>query len=61
MHILPTLPNASVDATITDPPYGFYRIAKPNAYLAVFCHMPILAEWHTHITDAGVHDCSISG
>jgi site-specific DNA-methyltransferase (adenine-specific) len=72
MHILPTLPNASVEAIITDPPYGFfrkempydqppdptiwselYRIAKPNAYLAVFSHMPILAEWHAHITTAG--------
>jgi site-specific DNA-methyltransferase (adenine-specific) len=72
MHILPALPNASVDAIITDPPYGFYRketpfdqppaptiwselyrITKPNAFLAVFSHMPILAEWHTHITTAG--------
>jgi site-specific DNA-methyltransferase (adenine-specific) len=72
MHILPTLPNASADAIITDPPYGFYRkempfdqppdptiwselyrIAKPNAFLAVFSHMPILAEWHTHIAAAG--------
>jgi site-specific DNA-methyltransferase (adenine-specific) len=72
MHILPALPDASVDAIITDPPYGFYRkempfdkppdptiwselyrIAKPNAFLAVFSHMPILAEWHTHITTAG--------
>jgi site-specific DNA-methyltransferase (adenine-specific) len=72
MHILPALPNASADAIITDPPYGFfhkempfdqppdptiwselYRIAKPNAFLAVFSHMPILAEWHAHITTAG--------
>jgi site-specific DNA-methyltransferase (adenine-specific) len=72
MHILPTLLNASADAIITDPPYGFYRkempfdqppdptiwselyrIAKPNAFLAVFSHMPILAEWHTHIAAAG--------
>jgi site-specific DNA-methyltransferase (adenine-specific) len=72
MRILPTLPNASVDAIITDPPYGFfrkempydqppdptiwselYRIAKPNAYLAIFSRMPILAEWHAHIAAAG--------
>jgi site-specific DNA-methyltransferase (adenine-specific) len=72
MHILPTLPDASVDAIITDPPYGMfrrempfdqppnpnlwrelYRLAKPNAWLAVFSHMPILAEWYTHITTAG--------
>jgi len=72
MRILPALPNASADAIITDPPYGFfpkempfdqppdptiwselYRIAKPNAFLAVFSRMPILAEWHAHIAAAG--------
>jgi site-specific DNA-methyltransferase (adenine-specific) len=72
LELLKTLDAESVDAVITDPPYGIfkdtlkydqlpapevwrecYRVAKPNAWLAVFGQMPTMATLHEHITDAG--------
>ena len=72
LELLKTLDAESIDAVITDPPYGIfkdtlkydqlpasevwrecYRVAKPNAWLAVFGQMPTIATVHGHITDAG--------
>jgi len=72
LGLLKTLDAESIDAVITDPPYGIfkdtlkydqlpapevwrecYRVAKSNAWLAVFGQMPTMATMHGHITDAG--------
>jgi len=72
LELLKTLDAESIDAVITDPPYGIfkdtlkydqlpapevwrecYRVAKSNAWLAVFGQMPTMATMHEHIADAG--------
>lgn len=70
--MLASLPDASVDSVIIDPPYGilkghkiettidkprlfaeFWRVMKPNTFLAFFGQMPTIVEWYLEAVKAG--------
>jgi len=65
--------DSSVDAIVTDPPYGVLSADWDNAettmlaipemcrvareFVAVFTQMPMLAEWHTKFIECDAHYC----